>query len=103
MIEHLLNQDCEYVVIERDSYGKVVESDPYLIKCRATESFQMVKNNAGEEVVSSIQFWFSNEVDIDVDTLTKRRIVYNGKSYTPISVRNRRDTYGEPIFKVVSV
>lgn len=103
MIEHLLQQDCEIIIIQTDRYGDVIESEPFHFKCRATESFEMVRNNAGVEVVSSIRFWFPNDVDIDVDTLTDRRIKYNGKDYIPISVRNRRDTYGQSIFKVVSV
>ena len=103
MINHLLNQDCELILIETNRYGDVVESDPFPTKCRATESFEMVKNNAGVEVVSSIQFWLSSDVGIDFDTLTDRRIRYNGVDYIPISVRNRRDTYGNTIFKVVNV
>ncbi|WP_339227838.1 hypothetical protein NSQ77_19990 [Oceanobacillus sp. FSL K6-2867] len=103
MIEHLLQQDCEIIIIQTDRYGDVIESEPFSVKCRATESFEMVRNNAGIEVVSSIRFWFPKDVDIDVDTLTKRRIRYEGKDYTPISVRNRRDTYGQSIFKVVNV
>lgn len=89
--------------IERDWYGDSIESDPIPAKCRATESFEMVKNNAGEEVVSSITFWFSPDVDLDNSTLDKRTIKYNGNDYAPISVTNRRNTLGESVMKVVNV
>ncbi|WP_373892774.1 hypothetical protein [Virgibacillus sp. CBA3643] len=104
MINHLLKQDCSYIRIEGiDGYGDPIESDSIPAKCRAIETFEMVKNNAGEEVVSSIQFWFNSDIDLDSNTITERRIKYDGSTYTPISVANRRNTLGESIFKVVMV
>ncbi|MCR1833136.1 hypothetical protein NSA56_01830 [Oceanobacillus caeni] len=103
MINHLLQQDCKIVAIERDRFGDVIESEPIPAKCRAKESFNLIKNNAGEEVVTSIQFWMNPDVDLSNENLSSRRIKYDGIMYTPISVRNRRDTYGKSIFKVVSV
>jgi hypothetical protein len=103
MINHLLKQDCGIIKIERDRFGGVTESDPIPTKCRATESFEWVRNGAGEEVVSSITFWLNPDVDIDMNNIDDRRIEYNGKSHNIISVRNRRNSLGEIIFKVVSV
>ncbi|MFB4472145.1 hypothetical protein ACDI16_04210 [Oceanobacillus caeni] len=103
MIDHLLQQDCEIVAIERDRLGDVIESDPIPAKCRAKESFNLIRNNAGEEVVTSIQFWMNPNVDLSNENLPNRRIKYDGIMYIPISVSNRRDTFGKSIIKVVSV
>ncbi|WP_163581114.1 hypothetical protein [Gracilibacillus saliphilus] len=89
--------------VERNAYGDIVESDPIDLKCRANEEFKIIKNNAGEEVVSSIQLWLPFEADINYKNITKRRITYEGKELIPISVKNRRDTLGETVFKVVNL
>lgn len=103
MIDDLLNQDCSIIKVERDEYGDYIPSDPILTKCRANESFQIVKNQAGEDVVSSIQLWLPKDVDITRENIDKRRINYRGKQFSIISVRNRIDLFGNPIFKVVNV
>lgn len=103
MIGHLLNQECFIVKVERDSYGDVVETDPIKVDCRAYESFEIIKNQAGEDVVSSIRFWIPSEIDIDDESITKTQIKHKNKDYSIISVRNRFDTLGKSIFKVVSV
>lgn len=99
MINDFLTEECKVIPTSKDSFGKYVKSTPTLIKCRAKEKHQMVKNKAAKEVVSQIEFWFSSEIDIQLDYL----IEFNKKEYPIISMRAKKDSLGNITRKVVFV
>lgn len=94
-----LYQDCEIISTRKDMYGKLIQSQPISVKCRAKEEVKLVKNRVAEEVVSSIEFWFYPDTRFKVDDIIR----YDNKDYTIMSFENNRNTLGEIIRKVVYV
>lgn len=94
-----LYQDCQIISTTKDMYGKYVKSQPFSVKCRVKEEYQMVKNKASEEVISSLEFWFYKDTILKLDDL----ILYEGKEYPIISIENKRNTLGDITRKVVFV
>ncbi|UNC92715.1 hypothetical protein [Candidatus Contubernalis alkaliaceticus] len=99
MINDFLNEDCEIIPTARDSYGKYIESTPIPTKCRAKEDIKQVKNKAGIEKVSEIEFWFNPDLDIELDYL----INHKSKKHTIINIKSKKDLNGDVIYKVVFV
>ncbi|WP_214480970.1 hypothetical protein [Bacillus sp. SM2101] len=99
MINDLLNEDCVVWEMVKDRYGKFTKGNPVYTKCRAREEYRKVKNKAAEEVVSSIEFWLSSDVDIDEDNV----IEYNENDYTIIATKPKKDMLGNVTRRVVFV
>ncbi|MBU9714421.1 hypothetical protein [Evansella tamaricis] len=91
MINDFLNQECLIIPFTKDSYGKPQKGEPIPTPCRIKEEFKMVKNQAAEEVVSKLQFWFSPETEINFDCL----IGYKGE-HQIISIQPKYHLDGTP-------
>lgn len=51
----------------RNDFGEVIPGESFTLKCRADERTQVVKNQIGEEVVSSVELLFDKLPDISYD------------------------------------
>lgn len=104
LIEDFLNQDCSIIPSTKSLDGKPNESDPVPTKCRVKEKFQIIKNQAAEDVVSKHEFWFSPDTNIDYPTSNQEYLIdYENKKHSVISIENKRDTLGNITRKVVFV
>lgn len=91
------HQKCKIVPISgKDSYGKPIHSEPISINCRIKEKYQLVRNQASEEVTSRLEFWFPPDTEIKI----LDEIEY-GKKHSIISIVPKRNTLGEVVRKVV--
>lgn len=98
MINDLLNQQCLIIPFTKDSYGKPKKGEPILTNCRVKEKFDMVRNQAAEEVVSKLEIWFDPEVPIKLDESTKEfshLIDYKGVHHI-ISIQPKYNLDGTP-------
>jgi hypothetical protein len=94
-----LYDECNILKTTKDMAGKTVNSDPIPAKCRVKEEYKKVRNEASEEVVSELEFWFYPETDIQLDT----KIEYQGKEHQIISIQHKKNTLGQVTRKVVMV
>lgn len=94
-----LYQDAVIYEIGRDVYGKPIKKNEQLVKCRAKEKYQLVKNNAAIETVSQLEFTFYPDTKINLDD----KIEYEGEEYSIISYSITRDPIGEAVKKKVFV
>jgi hypothetical protein len=94
------HEDCTIIIPGgKDVFGDPIDPTLVPVKCRAKEKYQMVRNQAGETVVSNIEFWFYPETDIQLDYMIK----YKNVEYQIISIQPKKNTLGETIYKVVFV
>lgn len=95
-----LNEDCTIVVSgSKDVFGDPINPTYVSTKCRAKEKYQMVRNQAGETVVSNIELWLYHDIDIQLDY----KIQFNNNEYQIISIQPKKNTLGEVTRKVVFV
>lgn len=100
MIKSLLNEECEVYKPTKDFYGK--ESKPSnvpITKCRVKEEYKKVKDNAAEEVISQLEFWFTPDTVISLD----HKITYQQLEYSILSIKKKKNTLGDITRKVVYV
>lgn len=106
MIPDLLNETCKIpsdLTTSWDGKESYTTVNPY--PCRAKEKYQLVKNNAGENVVSNIEFWLSPNAPVKLDLPIFYGVNENNndiKHYV-ISIQPKKNTLGEVIYKKVFV
>lgn len=100
-------QNCLLFETGRDGYGNYVEKNKRYLKCRVKDKVQLVKDKAAKEVVSKLEIWLHKDTEIKVDDQIK--ILVDGvdeektQSHTIISLKNKRNTLGEIVRKVVYI
>lgn len=93
------HQECTIYETGRDGYGKPIKMNMQTLKCRVKEKYQMVKNQAAQEIVSQLEFTLPPNAQVSVNHI----IGYEGKEYAIISLKITRNTIGEVVKKVVFV
>ena len=58
---------CVYKTTGRNEWGEMVFADPVTMRCRVDEGTQLVENQAGEEVVSTVSVMFDKYPKISYD------------------------------------
>ncbi len=91
MINDLLNQECTIIPVTKNAYGKEDKGEPFSTKCRVKEEFQMVKNQAAQEVVSKLEFWFNPDASINEEF--NFLIGYKGEQRV-ITMKPKYDLFG---------
>ncbi|MEJ9160876.1 hypothetical protein [Paenibacillus graminis] len=96
VISPFIGLDPDY---NEPSYG-----DDYELRCRFDEEAKLVRNQHGEEVVSSGAFLFDKLAAITLsDKLTFTNELGTETTYDPITIAVIRDFSGRPILTEVSV
>ncbi|WP_404403807.1 hypothetical protein [Jeotgalibacillus malaysiensis] len=93
------HQTCKIFSMVKDAYGKPVKTNEHVTSCRVKESFKLVKNKAGEEVVSQIEVTLPSTAEVKLNDW----IEYAEKDYPIISLRITRNTLGEIVKKVINL
>lgn len=85
-------------------YNEPSYGDDYELRCRFDEEAKLVRNQRGEEVVSSGAFLFDKLAAISIsDKLTFTNELGTVTTYDPITIAVIRDFTGRPILTEVSV
>lgn len=85
-------------------YGDPVYGEDYTLKCRFDEGARLVRNQHGEEVVSTGAFLFDKLAVIGIsDRLTFTNELGTVTTYDPITISVIRDFSGRPILTEVNV
>jgi hypothetical protein len=94
------NQECYLTPTQgKNFYGDKTEGKPILRKCRYKEKYQLVKNRENEEVLSSLEFTFDEETDVNLDMSIK--LTLDGISHQIISISPKRFMSGDIAYKKV--
>lgn len=87
---------------ERNDYGEAEVIETFSLICRADEKTQVVKNQVGKEVVSTVELLFDRMANIGYDdTVTFTNELGVTISRQPLSIEPIRMINGKPILTAV--
>ena len=86
----------------KDDWGRDLPGETIVLKCRADERTEVVKNQLGEEVVSSVQLMFDKLPDISYDdTIEFTNELGVTVKRKPVNIEPIRAINGKPMLTAV--
>jgi len=87
-----------------DDWNEPIYGDPVTLKCRIDEKQRVVKDRNGNEVVSSVTFYFDKFTDIKFESEIAWTML-NGTKRTanPIAIATHKHVSNKPLITVVNV